>query len=545
MTTRFFEIQKNRARKLSLGFAASLMAFGLVGAGCDTIAQISFPERTFQSVRPVSLNPTGSIVNNPGEVCRDFNGNATLRTVLQDNRGGPIKAGEAISFQDVDLRTSDVRFSSERYYSFPNQACESNDDCDGPLVCADTPNAEIGRRCQMSRSVSVRSTPRFVADEPATQAIAVVMSQEGRLRGWLPSDVGSLFIVDENGVQIGGQDRSINTGRAIDNGRDRFGALRQLRSDFQNLETLTRSDNRSAFFSLWSFGESSADRISWTDQVGGGTGEDIWTRQAARFSSAVDAFDQDPAAARADVYSSVNAILNDAFAAGTVGGQAEVKTLVLIVGGHDERRRQNLTVDTVIESARDLGVRVHVIHAENSVDVNTLRDDYLYYQDQAPCGDDSDCKNFEECRQPTLLCQSSGSTCSGVTHPATFNANPNVTYCLPKRDENGRVGPIQDYQRLACETGGGYSYLPAMTNSLLYSRMNGLAMDSEGAWEVDIVLDDAIDLPPGEAYGLESILEVSVNQTTRSYNFSSAGISGVTGRPYSRDTRAVFFTPAD
>ena len=523
----------------SLGMAAGLMALTLLGAtGCDTVAQIAFPERRFQSIRPVSMNPTGSIVNLPGETCGEFNGQATLRMVLMANDSTPIKDGQDVSLTTVDLRGSDLSFAGGRIYSYPNVTCETGD-CDAPLVCRETPNQELGNRCSNSTGISISGQPRFVGSEPDKQALAVIMSHEGRMRGWLPSDLGELFLVDENGVQIGGRDQSVNSGRAIDNTRDRFGALRQLRGDWQNLVTrVLEPEGREAYFGLWSFGESSAALTSWTAEVAQDDTA-IWTRQPQRVSDAIDLFNSDPDAVRADVYQSVSTILDRAFGNSPVIADVEERTVVLIVGGHDERRRNAMNVDVVIEKARELGVRVFVVQVDSAMDAAVLRDDYRYYEEQTPCGSDDECKNFEECRTPQFLCSAQGSTCSGIDYPVQPGE-----YCLPKRDENGRVGPIHDYQRLGCETGGGFSYIPTLTNSLLYSRLNGMAMNTEAAWEVDLVVDEVGSLQSGEPHALEGTLSVSIGGSA-SYDFSTAGITGVSGRPDSRDTRPVFFTPAE
>lgn len=540
MRKRFCGLRESQLRGMSLGVATSLLTLAMVGTGCDTVAQISFPERTFQSVRPVAMNPSGSIANLPRDVCGSFDGDATMRMVLLANDGTAIKEGEAVSLRDIDLRRSDVTFDGVNYYSYPNVPCEDNGDCSGGMTCAEAANPDYGKRCIQSRTVSVAGDPTFVGEEPGRQAIAVVMSHEGRMRGWLPADLGNLFLVDENGVQIEGKDNGINTGRAVDNTRDRFGALRQLRQDWENLVKMVEEDGREAYFGLWSFGESSATETSWTAESSGDDSA-IWTRQPSRVSSAIEAFDSNPDAVRADVYQSVNSILTKAFGPDTVASAIDTRTLVLIVGGHDERRRPNMTVDTVIETARELGVRVHVVQADPEIDTATLRDDYRYYEQQQPCATDSECKNFEECREPQYLCQSNGNTCTGINYPQ----NPGDQFCLPKRDENGRLGPIHDYQRLACETGGGYSYLPAMTNSLLYNRMSGLAMEREAAWEVDIRLDDVNALTADSPYALEAAMKVNVSNQERTYNFSTAGITGTAGQPYSRDTRAIFFTPVE
>lgn len=112
---------------------------------------------------------------------------------------------------------------------------------------------------------------------------------------------------------------------------------------------------------------------------------------------------------------------------------------------------------------------------------------------------------------------------------------------MVRRDENGRVGPIEDYQRLACETDGGYIYVKSP--QALRRRMEWLPLTMDGLWKVDAVIGvvDNGQLVSGRPYGVQVDFSVDVGDTTRSFLFGQAG-DPVAGRDDDdQDTRAVIF----
>ena len=137
---------------------------------------------------------------------------------------------------------------------------------------------------------------------------------------------------------------------------------------------------------------------------------------------------------RSNVYQAVATILEGAYADEQYADFE--KTLVLVTDGPDDLRLPAFDLERVLDTANAQNVRIFVVHldAETELGTETLplyRDDPRYYQSQDPCSADTDCKNFEECRVP----QGSAAQSGAVEDP------PTESYCLPKRGDDGRLGP--------------------------------------------------------------------------------------------------------
>ena len=522
--------------RASLATAAMLTGITLLGAtGCDTVAQIAFPERRFQEIRPIGVVSPGG-----PDQCGGVGSQGTLRMVLVANDRTPIKPGEDLSLTTMDLRASDIQLSEGRLFSYPDTECQSGD-CDTGYTCSPPPTGveELGNRCQNTTALGVSETPRFVGNESPKQALAVVMSNEGRWRGWLPEDVARLIPADSDGFATGTADITLNNGRAGDRTGNRFGSLTQMAQTWNDLNSrIIIPNNREAFFGLWTFAETAAETTSHVGAISpDGT---PWTRQGVRASAAVlDAQNTQPSQTRADVYGSLIRIMNQGFRDQQLMSDVTDRHIVLIVGGHDDRP-DGQNVQDAIEIARELNIMVSVVQVDPPMEKDLLRDDFRYYEwgGNSPCSADADCKNFEGCRQPQFFCNADNpSSCTSVAYPSDTSVN----YCLPRRDENGRVGPIQDFEQLACQTGGSYSYVPVVTNELLYSRLAGLTLWQEAGWEGDVDINEAGSMIPGQPYSLSGSLQITQGQT-QTYNFSQAGsVQGSPGVESSRDTRPVFF----
>lgn len=543
-------------RRRPVAAALSLCAIALLGAaGCDTVAQIAFSERQLQSIRPIGLSAPA------GGQCGGIEDRGTLKMVLMANDSTPVKPNEDLSLAIVNPTKDDIRFQGGRLFSFPDQTCESGVCPDG-MQCSPPPTGieRLGDRCSRSTPLGITGEPRFVGTQPKKQAIAIVMSNEGRWRGWLPSDVGGYFPVDADGTAPSSSQRDLspNPGRAGDSVGTRHGAMRQLSSDLKTLADYVAAEDREVIYGFWTFSESISTIESWVGKL---AGDNVpWTRRHDRMDRAIEEVAEFPPAQndRANIYRSAINIIRDGFQAPPGAGESghdpshwywslfdgvEKKTMILIVGGPDEERQNRNNVDALIEIAQQTGTEIHIVHADPPMDVSLLRDDPKYYEEQsAGCSSDSECKNFEECRIPQFFCDKDQPTaCTSVAYPADTSKK----VCLPARDENGRTGPIHDYQRLACETGGSYSYIPVMTTGLLYNRIAGIPFNAEAAWELDVAIDEAASLFPGEPFSFGGDLEVTIGRTA-TYSFSQFGrVGGEAAIPSSWDTRLLFFSQDD
>lgn len=509
------------------------------------------PSRQIQSIRPTGVRTLA------GGDCRGIIDQGTLKMVLMGDDRLPIKQGDELEAGVFELSSDRISFENGRVFSFPDQSCVGGT-CQNGMQCGAPPTGleHLGDRCSGSAGLGLVGEPRFVGAEPEKQALAIVMSNEGRWRGWLSHDVGGLFPVRADGTPLPNSQRDLgpNPGRAADNTTMRYGGARQFSQDLMELSNYVAGQDREVLYGFWTFSESIAATDSWVGKLAGDYVP--WTRRHELMNQAIDTAADLPAAQndRANIYYNAINILEEAFQAPPAAGEAghdpdhwywslldgvEKKKMILIVGGPDEYRQSANSVEALIGLAQQTGTEIHVVHADPPMDVSLLRDDPKYYEEQSVgCASDSECKNFEECRIPQFFCDADrADACTSVAFPADTNKK----VCLPARDDNGRTGPIQDYQRLACETGGSYSYLPVMTAHLLYNRISGIPYEEEAGWEIDFAIDQADSLEGGEPYSLAGELEIEFGRRA-TYQFSQFGrVGGDVGVPSSWDTRLIFF----
>lgn len=506
-------------RKIGRGRGLLLILAGLLlvaPAGCDSVAHPATGTRGFSSIVPVSVHPTGGSCQMADTL--------TFQVVLMANDDRPVKPGDDLLPGDGDL--PQVALSDGRIFSFPDQRCEES--CPASFECTSSPGG-LGDRCSMNADLLIKVEPRFVGHPHSSQAVALMVSNEGRWRGFLPEEVGSSREVNEGGEHIGSTDLTPQQARAGDFNGERFRSLHQIGAVWRDLSRNTESEGREAFLGIWSFSESLSDVNS---ELLDFTGESVWTDQREQVSEALGNIDPASEATRADIYQSLHEVLRQGFIDSDVGSNAEKRSLILIVGGHDEAREAHAGLEEVIAKANTLGVEISIVQADPPMDESLLRDDFRYYEHQTECFADDECKNFEECRSPQPL------EFDSVIYPSNLDAN----YCLPARDQNGRVGPIADYQRLACETGGAFSYLPVVTNDLLFSRVRGLILEPEGVWEIDVEIPESVELDRGQPFALQGQLDITIGTgNTQGFTFSQDGATRTAGLEGDRDTRPIFF----
>ena len=483
----------------------------------DDISDVVDAARNFRVIQPVAMTPQGG-------QCDGTNGGATMRVVFFDDADEPIKPGEEVALAFVEPQSDDLNFSDGAFYEMPDVDCSADSDCQR-LHCNSTPSGDIGQRCQGNTGVSVSSAPVFVGVEPQSQALAIGMSTVGRWRGWFSTEFDGHYVFNEDGPN-----EPLHTGPidavAADPERARIPALRDLGKDWRTLQHYVSRDGRTSHFGFWLFGESPDTVLS--QIIEPSPGESLWTQEPAVAESGLSNIPS-VQSGRSDVYASILEVMNQGFQADEVQN-VDHRSVIFLVSGYDERKRQD--VDAVITEANNQDITVSIIQVDAPRDRELLRDDWAYYDGEGPCDDDGDCKNFESCRVPTAY----------VEEPSTDDPDDIVypreeqlgnTYCLPDYDENGRVGPIADYDRLACETGGSYTYVPLASRSMIHDPLEGALFAPEAAWEFDLSMADFERLDAGKAHLLETSLEVTIGRTNR-VHFDQDGSS---------DRRRAFFTP--
>jgi hypothetical protein len=178
-------------------------------------------------------------------------------------------------------------------------------------------------------------------------------------------------------------------------------------------------------------------------------------------------------------------------------------------------------------------VRIFIVHFERQVEtalpsgVPLLPDLPDYVNGQSECTSDDECKNFEECRSVTAYANRDGSM---VQVPAGKTTG---SFCALRRDDNGRIGPVDEYAQIACETGGSYMYFPDVES--LGEKINFLPYAMDGLWEVPLTLDayNRGELPAGEPFNIQAEFQVTIDGLQRSKNLSQDGL-------YYDDRRVLF-----
>lgn len=526
-------------RRLTALSVISLASVSLLGAsGCDTVATISFSERGFKNVYPLGVSA-------PGGQCAGVDGNLAMRFVMLANDETPITNDpqELVGGSVVNMNAKAVTLTNGVLYSTPDELCQANACEESNFVCPAS-DTSLGSRCQKPSTISMQGAPKFLSDPSKNQLFGLVVENSGSLRGWMPSDVGGLYPVKvgataaENTIN-GNPDPGPVPARATDNDKRRSSAVAGLVGSFNTASAHARENGRTALFGLWTFAESSAQVLS---QVASeATPDQIWASQPTTVKAAqVRYSSEDTAGTRANVYEATLKVLEDGYASAEYSDYE--KTLVIFVDGPDDFRRSTIsTADAVAQRAQALGVRLFIVHLDPRLSKSeTLRDDQRYYEQQATgCDADEACKNFEECRFPQTFTTSS-SNATVIVAPPNYGKDGPVKYCLPARDENGRIGPISEYADLACATEGGYIYVASAGS--LRAQMEWLPFSMDGLWEVSAELPDTRDttLRPGAAYRLEADMTVKLADESKTVGFSRIGLA-VSGDEDSRDSRPVFF----
>lgn len=539
------------ARSWSLAAFAALLAVG--ASSCDTVALIIFPDREFQQIQSSGFTATG------GSCEGITDGTATLRFVLRADDGTPIRPGDVIQRNQVDLTASNVSFSQTALFESPREIddpdttmapqseriCASTNDCrQTGMECTLAPGLTeaVHNRCLRTADVSTKGELKFVADTDKPQLFGVLFENSGSMEGFLPADVAALYPDwDGDGTAEGSTDTLRNTARGSDDTRSGRAALTGLISNWKEAARVATNEQRATHFGLWEFkGTSTADvdslvaKVSPTGSVWTTSG-DIAERSRTEFSPITGT--------RGNVYMAINNVLSEGFGASDFDGFE--KTLVVVVDGPDDLRLPQHSADSVIQRAQEQGVRLFIVHLDAKQSLTSTgnaplhRDHPLYWNEtvdgskiQQACTTDAQCNNFERCRVPTSYADTAGA--SVVTSPN------GESYCMPTRDPvDGRFGPIHDYSKIACATEGGYIYVQHPSG--IRPRTDWLPFAMDGLWEVNTVVDalENRTVLPEEGYRMQTTMSVTVEGTQRSYNFSQVGLPVATDD--GRDTRAVLF----
>lgn len=585
-----------KLRKGGLALAALGMtgALGMALTGCDTVAKISFSERNFRSIYSSGFTPVPADGNTDDVIASCMGVDATgassttagkmkLRFVLTDNDNNPIRAGETVDNQSVELERSNLEFSDSALTEVSlSKACVEDTECSGDNYTCDTApgltttdsGLDVCHRAEAD-GLEVDSSIDFVADTNFHQVYGILVQNSGSLRGYNPPGSGNLaWDSDGDGITDVRRDPGLNTSIGTDPGGARKNAVSALRKPWENTAKVAKNEGgRKTYFGLWTFAGTTVNT------VGDDNNEIDWVRDPADVDARITKyFNGDPTENRANVYEAIQRVINQKYStnnlAGYVGdgGQADKieKVLTVFVDGPDALRTADDEIKNVVATAREHNVRVFIVHLDARVETPLkIREDPRYHENQeTTCTDDSECKNYETCRRPRGYkdnvgeetdfgesdtycmidrdipnCASDDDDC--ISSYCPDEGAPDYADCV---DENtagsGRIGPINDYALLACATGGGYMYVPSPEALTHHIEWTPYAL--EGLWETTIHSAETMrgNVPAGEPLLIHGNMSVSVSGTEMAYPFNQLGQppSGAGSTSEDFDTRSAIFT---
>ena len=519
------------SRKISVT-AAAVPTLGLVGAlalsglsGCDTVARLTFPDLKFATVHSSGLIP-------PASSCEGSSGPATLRMALVDTLNRPIHPETTLQGRSVELTRQSIRLSDTALFELPDELCSGMCQSTSASCGVATPSFEATlNRCFVTEELGLEGSPRYVSTLNKNKVFGVLMENTGSLSGSLPTAFQMLY-PDVDGDGRGDQVTELlsqQPTRATDRQRRRQPALARLLANWVLARNAAEERTASVYFGAWTFAGSQASLQSLV------SGQWTTSEQGAR--AGLDSIPQTPENQRASVFESAARVLSSAEGFARPDFADHEKTMVLFVDGPDELRLRGQTAQTVIDAAKATNTRVFILHLDPQIQLATgsgnplIVDDPGYIEAQeSPCSDDAECKNFETCRKVTGFSSSPG---QNVSVPP--EGRRDQTFCMPKRDSNGRFGPIDDYAQIACATGGGYIYLNNAES--LAEQMEWLPFVMDGLWEVDVNVSalSRQTVAPGQPYLVQSSLQVTLAGDSKTRTYSQKGTE------QSRDNRMVIF----
>lgn len=578
-----------RIRRTSLLLTASLLFF-FFSSGCDTIADISFPFRSFEEINTSGfVNPAGSCGGTNGQ-----GGQTKVRFVMVDdksaadaNAGWAIWPGDELGKEGVAVSKPQVEFKSGSLEEGVNRSCSSDSQSCGSSFSCQVPRASQGtdiKRCTQPTNMNAQKV-EYASRASALQFFGVVLEESGSLRGGLPSGLSSAYdrcteieVQEQNQKKCkcdvqdvpckpDGKTDSKTTSTqynsiATDPRDNRVAQLRQMKARVRAVAERARNEgNRKTYFGLWSFSNQTKP-TTYLEQSGGWTAE-ITPGGNDLLETAVEQYDSETdkqTRKRANVYQAVKQVIDNYYSneqikkfyeqvPSSIDEDNPEKSLVVFTDGPDELGpNDDVSSEDVISAAKSAGVRVFVVHLDPAYtkdEQKFFREDTQYFEEdpQASCSSDSECKDYESCRKVHGYNTSSsqlGEKVSPETIPGESWSDTSKR-CMPTRGPEGRYGPIQAYAKLACQTNGGYIYLTNEDPTQKTQATNGLSQLAwlpytvDGLWEATVGVKRLSDnqVPSDDKFiRIGGAMQMTAGERTDTYNFSQSGSGQV-------DTRSV------
>jgi hypothetical protein len=525
--------------KRSLGrLAASACVFGTLGlslsagvSGCDTVARIVWSDIAFTEIYSAGISTVGTGF----ATCEGTSGKAVMRIAMRDSNDHPITPDTVLNGAEIDFSTDAISFTDSAIFELPDSDCDAG--CSSGFSCVTPPtvNEASFRRCTNSSAtgVSVDGAPRFVSETTSTQLFGVMLELTNSWRGELPESITNLN-PDFDGDGRGDAGASLalqgfNNDRATDSRGSRLSLLSSMVTNWNDIRLNAQQRYQTeTLFGFWTFGGSGAVTQSQIANLDSTPDDTEFVASGGRAGAAVTAISgNDGNAEQAAVFESMVTVLESNNGYNNPQYANAEKVLTVVVDGPDGLRLPAFDAERVISAAQAINARVFIVHVDTPIQttgINTstgdeipiVPDDPEYYENQ---GDgftaeaDCDCKNFEVCRTVTQYSSQPG---SNTDVPSAARAGN--LFCVPEYGEDGRIGPVDDYARIACATGGGYIYVPSIGDLLTQADWLPYALD--GLWEVPINVEaiSRESVPSGQPYLIQTNMAITLGGDNNLYS---------------------------
>ncbi len=404
----------------------------------------------------------------------------------------PLVAGDLINGVPVQpgltLDSGTLIVRRPRVSVLTDEVCSSDADCSGDFKCASAglPGAPL----QCTRQSPVTFVPQTVrmdvepgVNDEQQQLVGLLIENTALLEGRLPTASGGLF--DETGEK----DLLTDPARASD-------PLRKHREAAQtfllNLASVADGSN-TAVTVWWYAGQVSAEARPLINER---ELTDHFTTDLSSGTALIDAM-PNPVPKPANLYQSILAMIDKDF--GIDGYEGHEKFLYVFTDGPNEVWDPEATFDMVVDAAKQVGLRIYIVHLDAQTDPSLIRDLPTYWAGNdncqgdascasAPaCANDGNCQSHETCRAATVYAEAAGGTVTETSNQ----------FCLPEYDAEGYLGPIDELADLACQTGGNYMYVRRPEQLRPYFGALASTVNGQFSIEADFAALESNDFPDG------------------------------------------------
>jgi len=557
-------LQRPGRKSVSLPLLMILL-LSAAGAGCDTVAEISFDIRKFDKV----ISPGPAHVSS----CDQDDTTSQMRFILLDQSGRVIRPGAQLTGGALDGNTftaSEVTVEDGVIMPVHGRSLQRCDhlkvddegnpdfsDCvtAGLAICAPydaasddlgkefaptdggdvgfcrtacTTDAECGRgTCVDSTYCSIKNRSDFCStdddcptgfectpiDSNSPQKMCSeptdVTVKAGSLAFLSPPDdntLRALTVIMDNSGSINGKgvtedDSTVRIDRATDPFDRRIAASKLF---FLNLKN--QSYKASTIISVWSFRGETASGV--TPHTGSPAAGNPFVVNSDVANSALEQISQASDFGRSNVFVALEEVANNGIELGIT--RSRNWTIVLFVDGPDD----SVVVDPdEDEATRDFARQQWRSNYERALAAVTDAGATVHI---------------------IHLDKGLGANGLAVLKPDPENAMP-----FP-RDADGRFGPLEEYAQITCATGGNYIYV--RDPSALNEKFDILTDIIGGLWKVDVSIDTlARTSIPNGAYRFGGTLTVNADKTPDSYFFSPLGDESAFGTVDKDDSRGLIF----